>query len=65
MAKPSQDDIIFLEIIVSHGLDASPFNHPLDVHWGKMLQEFRKCSEFHLFDLELVISIMFQLIPIE
>lgn len=36
MVEPSKDDTTFFVIMISHDLDAPSFDHPLDVHRGKM-----------------------------
>ena len=63
MKKPNQGDKVFLETTTSHGLNAPPFYHPLDVCRSKTLQEFSKHGRLQL--LELAILIMLQLVPIE
>ena len=61
--KPNQGDKVFLETTTSHGLNAPPFYHPLDVCRSKTLQEFSKHGRLQL--LELAILIMLQLVLIE
>ena len=57
VVRPNQRYTILLETTTRHGLDASPFYHPLDIRGNKMLKEFSKFGRIHLFVFELAVMI--------